>query len=458
MRKLMKKILKTKTIICLVVVALILGSTACSSSKSSTKNSAVKEKKETFETVEQTKLSKAANQVLEEKLNEFPESGKKAVELLKKYVDFNAYMLDDGIIYFNQTTEDISSIEVDGTIFKLGMNYEEVISKGYTPKDSSYADSKKSNKDMEFTNSKGNSVELRFDIEDGSDKSIKEIGVLYEIKVNVKNQKFLFKDLDETSTISDIIETLGKPYEIGASEDYSEISMKYIRISAFQNVEFYNDSETEKITSVDISGSVQKNKTTEELNDEKEQLKEYEKIKQKTIKMMKKYFDVDLYRIERTIDDNKVDKDLSSIEINGEKFKLGMSYKEVISMGYKPDDTSFAKKKPQYSEFEFFENSKGNRITLSFETTDNPDKTIEEAGILSEISMNTEMREFIFDSIKKDSTVSDIIEAFGNPYSIGVDLTEYCITYKDREDSYLARFYINPETEKITNISIDKKS
>ena len=456
----MNKIMKKKVAIGLVAILLIVGSTACSQPKSS--GTVSEEKTNTSETVAQTKLSDAANKILESKIELLPESGKKAVNLLKKYVDFNLYMLNlnSDIIDDNETTEDISTIKIDGKTFKLGMSYDDIISLGYKPKDSSYADSR-SNESMEFTNDEGNSIELTFRDKDDSNKTIKEGYVLDELKVEVENREVFLDKLGENSTISDIIKVLGQPSRVGIDNDYLGVVLGYSKLNSIQRVTFCNDLETEKIISIEISGYENEDKlSTEELNYLKELNKESVKSRQKEIKILKKYFDVDLYMINGGyIEDRKTDKDLSSIEIDGKKFQLGMSYNDVIAMGYTPSDSSFAREKPGSSEkSETFTNDKGKSISLSFKTKSNS-KSIKESGYLYQISLELENQQILFNNIKEDSKIPDIIDALGNPYSSYTgygDVLDTRIEYVSKKESYHTTFCINLGEEKITKINFVK--
>lgn len=462
----MKKNIKKKILMCLVATALVASSTACQSTtskepttaKSSVSSTVAEEKKNTSGTVEQTKLSESASQAIEEELSKLSESDLKKLDMLKKYFDVNKYLLNPGGIADNTITQDISSIEVDGIKFELGMSYNDVIATGYAPKDSSSVDSS-AGKSIEFTNSTGNSIELIFKVDNNSKKTITEEGFLYGIKVDTANRKIVFNNFNENSTITDIIETLGTPYNIGLED--SNVGMLYSKAGvSFQKVTFYNDLETEKMNSIEVSGYVETS-SDEELSSSKERSDNSADTEEKEMQMLKKYLDVDTYRLNKGyITDNTTSKDISSIEVNGDKFELGMSYEDVVAMGYKPSKSSFADEKlGEGGKSDYFTNNSGSSVNLYFEAESNSDITVAEADSFG-IRVEPENQKFIFNGIGEDSTISDIIKTFGNPYYIkrghySEKLDAY-IVYKNQKESSYVEFDVDLETEKIIHVAIYK--
>lgn len=160
--------------------------------------------------------------------------------------------------------------------------------------------------------------------------------------------------------------------------------------------------------------------------------------------------------------DNKTDKDISFITVDDTKFKIGMTYDDILSLGYKPEDESFADKKPNsLVVLNNFINDKENNVHFGFALSNKSDRdgTVSDGSFLYEIIANVENNKFYIDDITEDSTISNIINIFGNPYRIDSgmysDFPDAVLLYESAEYSQYITFCVNLETEKIVSVKIE---
>lgn len=184
---------------------------------------------------------------------------------------------------------------------------------------------------------------------------------------------------------------------------------------------------------------------------------------QKEYDLISKYFDIKAYEEnDGLIMDNTTDKALSFMMMDHTRFEIGMCYDEILSLGYKPVEESFAEKKPKsLAVTGEFVNDKESSVTLAFASKDPYDdnSTVRDGGYLYEISGSPEDNIFSIDVISENSTILDIINAFGDPYKIDSgsysDFPDIMMTYKSKELSQYLTFYVNLETERIVSVHLE---
>lgn len=145
--------------------------------------------------------------------------------------------------------------------------------------------------------------------------------------------------------------------------------------------------------------------------------------------------------------------------VDDTRFEIGMSYNEILLLGYTPEEESFAEKKPGgLCVLSKFINDQESAVRLGFAVEYRSEDTVRDGGYLYQISAKPK-NTFFVDEITEDSTISDIINVFGNPYSIRVgcysDFPDMVMEYESRELSQYLTFYVNLETEKIVAVNLE---
>lgn len=217
---------------------------------------------------------------------------------------------------------------------------------------------------------------------------------------------------------------------------------------------FKPEEEKESISSAEA------NTVMKEVDSEENELSESE---QEEYDLVSKYFDIKEYEEnDGLIIDNETDKVLSSMIVDNTRFEIGMSYDEILSLGYKPAEESFAEKKPDcLVALGEFINDKESSVRLGFASKDSSDSniTVSDGSYLYKISVYPERNIFSIDGISEYSTIQDIINVFGNPRRIDrgcySDFPDMVMEYKSRELSQYLTFYVNLETEKIVAVHLE---
>lgn len=206
--------------------------------------------------------------------------------------------------------------------------------------------------------------------------------------------------------------------------------------------------------------SAEANTVMNEVDSVENELSESE---QEEYDLISKYFDIKEYEDnDGRIIENQTDKVLSSMIVDNTRFEIGMSYNDILSLGYKPESESFAEKKPDsLSVLETFVNDEESSVRLGFASSDYSDSniTVSNGSFLYEITAYSDSNAFSIDEISEHSTISDIIDIFGNPSRIdaGVysDFPDMQMQYESREFSQYLTFYVNLETEKIVSVHLE---
>ena len=190
---------------------------------------------------------------------------------------------------------------------------------------------------------------------------------------------------------------------------------------------------------------------------------ELSKSEQEEYDLISKYFDIKEYEEnDGRIEGNQTDKVLSSMIVDNTRFEIGMSYNDILSLGYKPEAESFAEKKPDcLNVLENFVNDEESSVRLGFASSDYSDSniTVSNGSFLYEITALSDSNDFSIDEISEHSTISDIIDVFGNPSRIDAgyysDFPDMKMQYESREFSQYLTFYVNLETEKIVSVYLE---
>lgn len=179
---------------------------------------------------------------------------------------------------------------------------------------------------------------------------------------------------------------------------------------------------------------------------------------QEEIRLLGQFLDVDLYiDNDGCIKENLLDKDLSHLDVNGTRFELGMSYDDILDLGYKPDNEDFMNKKPGgLAVAEIFTNSVGDTVKLRFSASDD-EATVKEGGYLYSIEPE---KAFTVAGITESFTTAEVVKSLGSPYRLDCGLYR---DYPDAELEYLnsdsnnkyLKVFVNLETDEITSVTLE---
>lgn len=180
------------------------------------------------------------------------------LELLGQYLDLTPYEENNGLVIDNQLSDVVEAMTVNGQEFKIGMKWEDILSTGYEPTDPEFADEKTGALayTCDFINSDNALVNLGFIGEEGQTVSA---GSLYSIHVSLienESSEFEVAGIRESSTVEEIIATLGNPYSIKdpAFKDYTDCGLTYRCEDRDIELTFYTDLETGKILTAALEG------------------------------------------------------------------------------------------------------------------------------------------------------------------------------------------------------------
>lgn len=186
-----------------------------------------------------------------------------ALELLKNYVDIDAYIQGNGYVDTNKIDNAMYDMIIDGETLSIGMSYDDVLAKGFTPTDGDFADTQTNALAYTcgFTNASGHMVELGFIGDEG--KTVSE-GALYLIKVDLTQSidqipVFDIDGINGDSSINDVTGKLGEPYYIldPAYSDYVDAGFEYTSNNSDTDLTFYFDLESGAIIIAKLEGYAQ---------------------------------------------------------------------------------------------------------------------------------------------------------------------------------------------------------
>lgn len=188
------------------------------------------------------------------------DSDSQVLELLSKYVDIDAYKAGNGQVDENQSEEISDEIQVDGETLKLGMNYDEVVGKGFEPADADFMNTETDalTYTCEFTTPADNTVTLGFI---GAEEQTVADGVLYSVKISYLEGEdeipaYEVMGVNETAKIQDLLDALGEPYSFNdpAWSDFPNAGFRYACFETSRYLTCYMNLETEEPVTVTLEG------------------------------------------------------------------------------------------------------------------------------------------------------------------------------------------------------------
>ncbi len=156
--------------------------------------------------------------------------------------------------------------------------------------------------------------------------------------------------------------------------------------------------------------------------------------------------------------ENRTDKDLSAMAVDGGTFKIGMTYDEVKSLGFLPIEDDFKDKKIGMVTTGYFINNSQAQVPVGF-IASVADATIEDGGVLYCAKARQGENTFSIDGITEESAIQEVLDTFGelSHISFGVfsDFPDMQMRFDNEEHSQYLNVWVNLETEKIAVIEIE---
>lgn len=243
--------MKKKAVVYLLVAVMAMTISGCSGKSAEEKSSEAETSSEEAKTTEADTVEDTDS-----------EEGSEELELLRKYVDVDAYIAGEGMVDANVSDEISEEMQVDGHTLRIGMGYDEVLAEGFTPTDDAFSQEEAYAVAVtcDFTTDQGKTARLGFICEEG--QTVAD-GVLYSVNVQQ------LKDTDETTvpaysvmgisgdtTIPEIVSVLGEPYQIEdpAWSDFLNVGFEYNCKETSRYLTFYVNLDTEEIVSATLEG------------------------------------------------------------------------------------------------------------------------------------------------------------------------------------------------------------
>lgn len=179
------------------------------------------------------------------------------------------------------------------------------------------------------------------------------------------------------------------------------------------------------------------------------------------MELASKFLDIDAYDWRQSYFDNnenRTDKDLSAMTVDGGTFKIGMTYDEVKSLGFLPIEDDFMDKKIGMVTTGDFINKSQAKVSVGF-IASVADATIEDGGVLYCVKARQGKNTFSIDGITEESTIREVLDTFGEPSLIDFgafsDFPDMQMRFDNEEHSQYLNMWVNLETEKIAVIKIE---
>ena len=179
--------------------------------------------------------------------------------------------------------------------------------------------------------------------------------------------------------------------------------------------------------------------------------------------LAEEFFEPDTYEDGMNFD-YELAEDFKSVTIDGKKFKAGISYDDVLGLGWKPVDESFADEEPStLILINPFVNSKGKTVQFGF-AVDDDTKLVKEGNLYYFGSKDTldNPAELLVDGIGVGSSIEDVVKAFGNkPYILKTAdfyMDGYSLRAKYAVDGTGSELELvfNPLTRKVFEMGLQK--
>ena len=182
---------------------------------------------------------------------------------------------------------------------------------------------------------------------------------------------------------------------------------------------------------------------------------------ERVLELLEEHLDLTPYEENNgLVKDNQLSDVVETMTVNGQEFKIGMKWEDILSAGYEPTDPEFADEETGALAYTCdFTNDDNDLVNLGFIGEEG--QTVS-AGALYSIHVSLiedEASEFEVAGIRESSTVDEIIAALGNPYSIQDpafnDYTDCGLTYRCEDRDIELTFYVDLETGEILTAALE---
>lgn len=196
--------------------------------------------------------------------------------------------------------------------------------------------------------------------------------------------------------------------------------------------------------------------TTEDMT-ESNQTEEEERV----LELLGEYLNLESYEEDNgTVFENRLKDPVETMTVHGQEFKIDMKWEDVLATGYQPTDPEFAEEETGALAYLCdFTNSNNDTVRLGFIGEEG--QTVSEGSLYGVYAypLENENTEFEVAGISETSTVEDIVDMLGEPFSIldptYKDYTDCGLCYRCKDRDIEVTFYVDLESGKILSASLE---
>lgn len=182
---------------------------------------------------------------------------------------------------------------------------------------------------------------------------------------------------------------------------------------------------------------------------------------ERALELLGEYLNLAAYEEDNgTVFENRLKDPVETMTVNGQEFKIDMKWEDVLATGYQPTDPEFAEEETGALAYLCdFTNSNNDTVRLGFIGEEG--QTVSEGSLYGVYAypLENENTEFEVAGISETSTVEDIVDMLGEPYSIldptYKDYTDCGLSYRCKDRDIVVTFYVDLESGKILSAKLE---
>lgn len=182
---------------------------------------------------------------------------------------------------------------------------------------------------------------------------------------------------------------------------------------------------------------------------------------ERALELLGEYLNLAAYEEDNgTVFENRLKDPVETMTVNGQEFKIDMKWEDVLATGYQPTDPEFAEEETGALAYLCdFTNSNNDTVRLGFIGEEG--QTVSEGSLygIYAYPLENENTEFEVAGISETSTVEDIVDMLGEPFSIldptYKDYTDCGLCYRCKDRDIEVTFYVDLESGKILSASLE---
>lgn len=182
---------------------------------------------------------------------------------------------------------------------------------------------------------------------------------------------------------------------------------------------------------------------------------------ERVMELLGEYLNLAAYEEDNgTVFENRLKDPVETMTVNGQEFKIDMKWEDVLATGYQPTDPEFAEEETGALAYLCdFTNSNNDTVRLGFIGEEG--QTVSEGSLygIYAYPLENENTEFEVAGISETSTVEDIVDMLGEPFSIldptYKDYTDCGLCYRCKDRDIEVTFYVDLESGKILSAKLE---